>query len=228
MAVACKSPLTGFVGDSLSSGPVAEELSRMPFRRPGYQGEGVGARRSCTLKDDSVKGVGRRGIGLDSRLRSLLQRSTPLPGLSDTQVAAIGPSGEALVSFACISNGGRQAGRTGAGRGDGLEELEGHRPTRQFNPSQPSTPGTGGTEHRDLGTRNGIQVHGQIPGPGNSVQPGQIERCGCASLLQFPRVHLRRRGRTQYRKPSEKTQPGVGWGVPGVGTCLLGQGAQGK
>ena len=31
MAVACKSPLTGFVGDSLSSGPVAEELSRMPF-----------------------------------------------------------------------------------------------------------------------------------------------------------------------------------------------------
>ena len=44
MAVACKSPLTGFVGDSLSSGPVAEELSRMPFDALVIKGRGVWAR----------------------------------------------------------------------------------------------------------------------------------------------------------------------------------------
>ena len=47
-----------------------------------------------------------------------------LLGDPDAKVAAIGPAGENLVRFACISNGGRQAGRTGAGAVMGAKNLK--------------------------------------------------------------------------------------------------------
>ena len=122
MAVACKSPLTGFVGDSLSSGPVAEELSRMPFDALVIKGRASGP-AFLHIEDDSVRVIDAATlVGLSAQ--ETATKISSLPGDSDAKVAAIGPAGEALVRFACISNGGRQAGRTGAGAVMGAKNLK--------------------------------------------------------------------------------------------------------
>ena len=122
MAVACKSPLTGFVGDSLSSGPVAEELSRMPFDALVIKGRASGP-VFLHIEDESVKVLDAAPlVGLSAQ--ETATKISSLLGESDSKVAAIGPAGEALVRFACISNGGRQAGRTGAGAVMGAKNLK--------------------------------------------------------------------------------------------------------
>ena len=122
MAVACKSPLTGFVGDSLSSGPVAEELSRMPFDALVIKGRASGP-AVLHIDGESVKVLDAGELaGLSAQETATKMNS--IAGFSEAQVAAIGPAGEALVSFACISNGGRQAGRTGAGAVMGSKNLK--------------------------------------------------------------------------------------------------------
>ena len=122
MAVACKSPLTGFVGDSLSSGPVAEELSRMPFDALVIKGRASGP-VFLHIEDDSVKVLDAVSLGGLSA-EETATKITSILGSADAKVAAIGPAGEALVRFACISNGGRQAGRTGAGAVMGAKNLK--------------------------------------------------------------------------------------------------------
>ena len=122
MAVACKSPLTGFVGDSLSSGPVAEELSRMPFDALVIKGRASGP-VSLHIEDESVRVMDAASlVGLSAE--ETATKITSILGSADAKVAAIGPAGEALVRFACISNGGRQAGRTGAGAVMGAKNLK--------------------------------------------------------------------------------------------------------
>ena len=122
MAVACKSPLTGFVGDSLSSGPVAEELSRMPFDALVIKGKASGP-VFLHIEDDSVRVLDAAPlVGLSAEETAV--KISSLLGESYAKVAAIGPAGEALVRFACISNGGRQAGRTGAGAVMGAKNLK--------------------------------------------------------------------------------------------------------
>ena len=122
MAVACKSPLTGFVGDSLSSGPVAEELSRMPFDALVIKGRASGP-VSLHIEDESVRVMDAAPlVGLSAEETAV--KISSLLGESYAKVAAIGPAGEALVRFACISNGGRQAGRTGAGAVMGAKNLK--------------------------------------------------------------------------------------------------------
>ncbi len=122
MAVACKSPLTGFVGDSLSSGPVAEELSLMPFDALVIKGRASGP-VFLHIEDDSVRLLDAAPlVGLSAE--ETAAKISSLLGDSDAKVAAIGPAGEALVRFACISNGGRQAGRTGAGAVMGAKNLK--------------------------------------------------------------------------------------------------------
>ena len=122
MAVACKSPLTGFVGDSLSSGPVAEELSRMPFDALVIKGRASGP-VFLHIEDESVRVLDAAPlVGLSAEETAV--KISSLLGESYAKVAAIGPAGEALVRFACISNGGRQAGRTGAGAVMGAKNLK--------------------------------------------------------------------------------------------------------
>ena len=122
MAVACKSPLTGFVGDSLSSGPVAEELSRMPFDALVIKGRASGP-VFLHIEDDLVRVLDAAPlVGLSAQ--ETAAKISSLLGESDAKVAAIGPAGEALARFACISNGGRQAGRTGAGAVMGAKNLK--------------------------------------------------------------------------------------------------------
>ena len=112
-AVLAKSPLTGLIGDSLSSSFMATELKRCAFDALVI----LGARKHPTLlriEDEKVDFldasdlVGKKTAETERLVKQRLGRGF--------RVACIGPAGESLVRFASISNdGGRQAGRTGVG-----------------------------------------------------------------------------------------------------------------
>ena len=121
-AVLTKSPLTGFIGDSLSSSFLATELKKTGCDALVI----VGRSTSPTL------------LSIDDGEVEFLDASDLL-GLTTSQtelavkkrlghrrrVACIGPAGENLVRFASISNdGGRQAGRTGPGTVMGSKNLK--------------------------------------------------------------------------------------------------------
>ena len=121
-AVACKSPLTGFIGDSLSSGPAAQELTRMPFDALVITGKS-GSPVYLEINNEDVSFHSAEGlVGLPAGAAS--QRVKDSLGQPDAGVISIGPAGEALVRFACITSGGRQAGRTGAGAVMGFKNLK--------------------------------------------------------------------------------------------------------
>lgn len=122
-AVATRSPLTGFIGDSLSSGgwPLA-------LKRAGYDAMVVlGSAEEPTylfIDDDRVHfRSARRLWGSKSwETEEGVRREL---GDDQVRVAAIGPAGERLVRYACISNDyGRQAGRTGTGAVMGSKKLK--------------------------------------------------------------------------------------------------------
>ncbi len=133
-AVATKSPLTGFVGDSLSSGgwPLA-------LKRAGYDAlviQGAAEVPSYLFIDDDRVYFrpartlwGAKSWEAEERIRRDL-------GDDSVRVATIGPAGEKMVRYACISNDySRQAGRTGPGAVMGSKKLKaiavrGTRPVR--------------------------------------------------------------------------------------------------
>ena len=113
-AVVTKSPLTGFIGDSLSSSgwPLA-------LKRAGYDALvvlGASEAPSYLFIDDGRVYFrpartlwGAKSWEAEERIRRDL-------GDDSVRVATIGPAGEKLVRYACISNDySRQAGRTGVG-----------------------------------------------------------------------------------------------------------------
>ena len=120
-AVLTKSPLTGFIADSLSSSHLAPELKKCC----GDALVIVGRSSSPTLL--RIEGDATN----PERVRVSFEDASTLAGLTATEkeltvkerlgdrryrVACIGPAGEAQVKFASISNdGGRQAGRCGLG-----------------------------------------------------------------------------------------------------------------
>ncbi len=120
--LASKSPLTGFMGDSLSGSwfPVA-------LKRTGWDGiviHGASAEWVNVFIDD--------GRVMFRDARKLLGKGTfeteeaIREELLDDQVrsATIGPAGENLVRFANVTNDGRQAGRTGHGAVWGSKKLK--------------------------------------------------------------------------------------------------------
>ena len=120
-AVVTRSPLTGFIGDSLASGPFAGAL-----RRASYDTLVVtGAARSLSyllVEDgrvalhDASHLAGASCPDAESRLR---ERH------GDVAVAAIGGAGERLVRYASIASAlGRHAGRTGTGAVMGAKNLK--------------------------------------------------------------------------------------------------------
>lgn len=121
-AVVAKSPLTGFIGDSLSSSYLATEL----------KGAGCDALVIVGSSDRATfLSVHEGGVDfLDaSDLMGLSTSETEAAVKARmgarTRVACIGPAGEKLVRFASISNdGGRQAGRTGPGAVMGSKNLK--------------------------------------------------------------------------------------------------------
>jgi len=110
---ASKSPATGGYGDSNMGGMVAAEM-----KYAGYDViilEGTAAEPSLVIIDDdkiefasAAKYWGKGAMIAEKMLKEDLG--------DDFQIVTIGPAGEKLVKFACVSHDfGRQAGRTGIG-----------------------------------------------------------------------------------------------------------------
>ena len=121
-AVAAKSPLTGMIGDSLSSSFLAVELKRTGCDALIIKGR-ADRMTLLSIEDDDVNFLDAAHLaGLDTfdteqAVRNTLGRRF--------RVACIGPAGENGVRFASIANdGGRQAGRTGTGAVMGSKNLK--------------------------------------------------------------------------------------------------------
>lgn len=121
-AVTSKSPLTGYIGDSMSSSKIAVSMKRTGCDAVVLKGQASNW-TYLVVSDDNVDFrsaedlVGLNSSDTESKLRQMLE-----PGVS---VACIGPAGESLVRYSTISNdGGRQAGRTGTGAVMGSKNLK--------------------------------------------------------------------------------------------------------
>jgi len=120
--LASKSPLTGFIGDSLSG-----SWFTIALKRANWDGVVIhGASEKWVnvfIDDDRVefrdtsKLMGKGTFETEEAIRE---------ELADDQVrsATIGPSGENMVRFANVTNDGRQAGRTGHGAVWGSKKLK--------------------------------------------------------------------------------------------------------
>ena len=121
-AIVTKSPLTGFIADSLSSSHFAIELKRLGIdglvitgRAPSWvylfvQGETVEIRAADHL-------LGKAPNDTEALIRSEVD-------CRGAWVASIGRAGENLVRFATITNEGRHAGRGGVGAVMGSKNLK--------------------------------------------------------------------------------------------------------
>ena len=121
-AVASKSPLTGYIGDSMSSSKIAVSMKRTGCDAVVVTGQS----RDWTYLVVSDGGVefcsAKHVVGLNNTDTENKLKQLSGPGVS---VACIGPAGERLVRYSTISNdGGRQAGRTGTGAVMGSKKLK--------------------------------------------------------------------------------------------------------
>jgi aldehyde:ferredoxin oxidoreductase len=121
-AVVTKSPLTGFIADSLSSSHFALELKRLGLDALVITGKASSIvylhidDRNVTIREATPL-CGKSPAETESAIRSELAAPT-------VRVAAIGKAGENLVRFATISNEGRHAGRGGVGAVMGSKNLK--------------------------------------------------------------------------------------------------------
>jgi aldehyde:ferredoxin oxidoreductase len=121
-AVVTKSPLTGFIADSLSSSYFALELKRLGIdalvitgRSPAWMYLIIDGGR--VVFREATHLIGKSATETDSLLRAESNNHS-------FRVAAIGLAGENGVRFATISNDGRHAGRGGVGAVMGAKRLK--------------------------------------------------------------------------------------------------------
>jgi len=121
-AVVTKSPLTGFIADSLSSSYFALELKRIGIDALIITGRSS-AMSYLSIKNQTVEVRSAEHLRGKSPLEaeSIIRGELESPG---ARVAAIGRAGEKLVRFATISNEGRHAGRGGVGAVMGSKNLK--------------------------------------------------------------------------------------------------------
>lgn len=121
-AVITKSPLTGFIADSLSSSYFALELKRIGVDALIITGRS-NAMNYLSIKNQTVEIrsaghlLGKSPLETEAIIRAELN-------WPNARVAAIGRAGENLVRFATISNEGRHAGRGGVGAVMGAKNLK--------------------------------------------------------------------------------------------------------
>ncbi len=113
VAFGAKSPATGGYGDSIMGGHFAAELKHAGFDLVVIKGR---SEEPCVIviDDDEVRiEDGKKYWGKGSmQTEKMLKEDLG----EDFQIATIGPAGEKMVYFACITHDfGRQAGRTGVG-----------------------------------------------------------------------------------------------------------------
>jgi len=120
--IASKSPLTGFIGDSMSSSWLTIALKRA--RWDGIVVHGASDDWVNVLIDDDR--VEFRDASHVLGLGTYETEEAIREEMGDDQVrsATIGPAGEKLVRFANVTNDGRQAGRTGHGAVWGSKKLK--------------------------------------------------------------------------------------------------------
>lgn len=121
-AVVTKSPLTGFIADSLSSSFFALELKRVGLDALVVTGRAASPVYLLIKKDkvevrDAEHLWGKSMRETEGRIRSDLRDEA-------ARVAGIGKAGENQVRFATISNEGRHAGRGGVGAVMGSKNLK--------------------------------------------------------------------------------------------------------
>jgi aldehyde:ferredoxin oxidoreductase len=120
-AVVAKSPLTGFIGDSLSGNHLAISLKRIGV--DALVITGAADELTCLVIEDrhvrfqSAAHLAGMGVG---ETQEAIRRQFG----GHLRVAAIGPAGEKLVRYATIGSDGRQAGRTGNGTVMGSKRLK--------------------------------------------------------------------------------------------------------
>jgi aldehyde:ferredoxin oxidoreductase len=121
-AVVTKSPLTGFIADSLSSSHFALELKRL-----GLDALVITGQASSTVyihindQDVEIREAEQLRGKSPGETEALIQAQL---NSSAVRVAAIGIAGENRVRFATISNEGRHAGRGGVGAVMGSKNLK--------------------------------------------------------------------------------------------------------
>lgn len=121
-SIATRSPLTNFIGDSMSSSYFADKLKKTGFDALVIRGKS-NKYKLIKITNSKVEFLDATNIWgkTTSETESLL--STNLG--SDFSFASIGPAGENLVRFAGIKNdGGRMAARTGVGAVMGSKNLK--------------------------------------------------------------------------------------------------------
>jgi len=121
-AVLTKSPLTGFIADSLSSSHFALELKRIGIDALVIAGQAASlAYISIQNGQVEIRPAehlrGKTPVDAESMIRAEL-------GAPALRIAAIGKAGENRVRFATISNEGRHAGRGGVGAVMGAKNLK--------------------------------------------------------------------------------------------------------
>ena len=120
-AVVAKSPLTGFIGDSLSGNHLAISLKRTGV--DALVVTGAADELTClTIEDGQVRFLSAAhlaGLGVSETQEAIRDEFG-----DHLRVAAIGPAGENLVRYATIGSDGRQAGRTGTGTVMGSKRLK--------------------------------------------------------------------------------------------------------
>ena len=121
-AVVTKSPLTGFIADSLSSSHFALELKRVGLDALVITGQ-ASSMVYILIQNDRVEIRQAENLRGQSPSETETMIRSELSSQS-MRVAAIGKAGENLVRFATISNEGRHAGRGGVGAVMGSKNLK--------------------------------------------------------------------------------------------------------
>lgn len=194
-AVATKSPLTGLIGDSLSS-----SFWSLALKRTGFDAmviKGAAASPIYLFIDNDIVHFkkaehlwGKGSPETEHSLRSAI-------GDNRVKVASIGPGGENLVRYACITNdSNRQAGRTGTGAVMGSKKLKaialrGTRPIKVCNLEEVErisfdiihkAEGPATEKYRGLGTPGNVLVLNRLSAlPTRNFQQSSFERAESVS-----------------------------------------------
>ncbi len=212
-AVLTKSPLTGFIADSLSSSYLAAELKQccgdaLIIRGRAdsptllrIEGDPIEPEQVKVSFEDAADLVGLGAADKEKAVKT---------GLGDRRfrVACIGPAGEAQVKFASISNdGGRQAGRCGVGAVMGAKNLlalaiRGCRPVSVAEPEAlrsygrdltRRSLGTATEKYRNLGTIANVAVFNRLGVlPTRNFRQSTFEGADLVSGEELQQSHLAR------------------------------------
>lgn len=202
-AVLTKSPLTGFIGDSLSSSFMATELKNTGMDALIITGKSASP---CLLSINDGEVEYLDATDLLGMTTSETERAVKALLGWRTRVACIGPAGENLVRFASVTNdGGRQAARTGPGAVMGAKNLKAIAvrgtqavPVRNHDALNAigrdltrRSLGSATEKYRTLGTMANVSVFNRLGTlPTHNFQQSTFEAADSVSAERFQQTHF--------------------------------------